>query len=77
MTASTSTYSTRDEEASRYVHSHYNFCRTIDIDATIALVTHLVPDLSSADLRHILRRDILSEDDLPRRLPNQYRTHIT
>ena len=37
MTASTSTYSTRDEEASRYVHSHYNFCRTVDIDATIAL----------------------------------------
>ena len=63
MTASTSTYSTRDEEASRYVHSHYNFCRTVDIDATIALVTHLVQDLSSADLRHILRRDILSEAD--------------
>lgn len=48
---------------SRYVHSHYNFCKTADIDATIALVTHLVQDLSSADLRHILRRDILSEDD--------------
>ena len=48
---------------SRYVHSHYNFCKTADIDATIALVTHLVQDLSSADLRHILRHDILSEDD--------------
>lgn len=48
---------------SRYAHSHYNFCKTADIDATIALVTHLVQDLNSADLRHILRRDILSEDD--------------
>lgn len=63
MSASTSTYSTRNKESSRYAHSYYNFCKTADIDATIALVTHPVQDLSSADLRHILRRDILSEDD--------------
>ena len=45
------------------MHSHYNFCKTDAIDAIIALVTHLVQDLSSTDLRHILRRDILSDGD--------------
>jgi putative aminopeptidase FrvX len=44
---------------SRYVHSHYNFCKAADVDATIELAYRLVRELGSDEVNHILRKGIL------------------
>ena len=44
---------------SRYVHTHYNFCAKEDLEAASALAVEVIKNFDAANLKHILRQDIL------------------
>ena len=44
---------------SRYVHSHYNFCSKTDIDSTIQMAVEVIRNLTTPQIAHILRQDLL------------------
>ncbi|WP_367566695.1 M42 family metallopeptidase [Lacrimispora sp.] len=44
---------------SRYVHTHYNFCARVDLEAATELAAQVIKGLDSQVIRRICRQDIL------------------